>query len=252
MNALRRERLREYLRENGAATIRELSAEFSEVSLMTIHRDLDALEAEGCVLKMRGGARYIAEAPRSEAAFPIRAVENMAAKEHIAALASEHIREGMSVFIDAGTTGMALARVIPNLPINIFTTAPNVALAVSEKPDTFVNLCGGLLNRRNMSLSGPNSLEYFDKVNLDVAFMVASGFTQRAGFTCGKETEAQVKTRVIAKAQKVVMLMDSSKYGKVLPFTFAEPDDIDVFISNRSFDGDFTTLMHDKSIHFFY
>lgn len=252
MNALRRERLREYLRENGAATIRELSAEFPEVSLMTIHRDLDALEAEGCILKMRGGARYIAEAPRSEAAFTIRAVENMEAKEHIASLAAGQVREGMSVFIDAGTTGMALARAIPNLPINVFTTAPNVALAVSEKPETSVNLCGGLLNRRNMSLSGPNSLEYFDKVNLDVAFMVASGFTQRAGFTCGKETEAQVKTRVIAKAQHVVMLMDSSKYGKVLPFTFAEPENIDLFISNRGFDGDFAAIMAERGVKTIY
>ena len=103
-----------------------------------------------------------------------------------------------------------------------------------------------------MSLSGPNSLEYFDKVNLDVAFMVASGFTQRAGFTCGKETEAQVKTRVIAKAQHVVMLMDSSKYGKVLPFTFAEPENIDLFISNRAFDGDFAAIMAERGVKTIY
>lgn len=248
MNALRRERLREFLRENGAATIRELSAEFPEVSLMTIHRDLDALEAEGCVLKMRGGARYIAESPKSEAAFPIRAVENMEAKERIAAMAVAGIREGMSVFIDAGTTAMAVARAIPDLNINVFTSAPNVALTVAEKPQPSVNLCGGLLNRRNMALSGPNSLDYFDKVNLDVAFLVASGYTQKAGFTCGKETEAQVKLKVIAKASRVVMLMDSSKYGRVLPFTFAVPDDIDELLTDRTFDEAFAAYMAEHNV----
>lgn len=82
MYSIRREKLREYLRENGTVTIRELCAAFPDVSTMTIHRDLDALEEEGCVVKMRGGARFLADT-RAEPAFPVRAVENPGAKERI-------------------------------------------------------------------------------------------------------------------------------------------------------------------------
>ena len=252
MNVLRRERVREFLRENGAATIRELSKEFPEVSLMTIHRDMDALEKEGCVMKMRGGARYVAETPRSEAAFPIRAVENLAAKEHIAKLAVSYVEEGMSVFIDAGTTGLAIAQKLPDLPIHVFTSAPNVAMEVAGKAEPFVNLCSGLLNRRNLALSGSCSLEYFDKVNIDVAFVVASGYSPKAGFTCGKESEAQVKKCVISKAQRVVMIIDDSKFGKVLPFTFAHEADADLFLTNGPVDAAVEKHMQDNGVEIVY
>lgn len=251
MNALRREKIREFLRENGAATIRELSTEFPEVSLMTIHRDLDALEQEGCILKMRGGARYIAEAPKAEPAFPIRAVENLREKERIAAFAARFVREGMTIFIDAGTTGLALARQLPDLAMTVFTSAPNIALAVSEKNEPFVHLCGGMLNRRNMALSGSASLEYFDKVNIDVAFLVSSGYTPKAGFTCGKESEAQLKIRVISKAAAVVLLMDGSKFGKVLPFTFAGADDVDCFVTDGALEPELRAGLEEKDVRIF-
>lgn len=232
MNALRRDRVREYLRENGAATIRELSREFPEVSLMTIHRDLDALELEGCVKKIRGGARYIAEAPKSEAAYPIRAVENQPAKEYIAELAASLITPGVSVYIDSGTTGFALAKRLPAASVQVFTDAPNIAMAASEKPEPVVNICGGMLNRRNLALTGKSSLDFFEHVNVDIAFMAASGYTPKSGFTCGSEGEAQIKMRVISRAAKVVMMADSSKFGKVLPFTFASPEDIQILITD--------------------
>ncbi len=235
MYSIRREKLREYLRENGTVTIRELCAAFPDVSTMTIHRDLDALEEEGCVVKMRGGARFLADT-RAEPAFPVRAVENPGAKERIGKTAARFIQADTTVFVDAGTTGLALAKALPDLACHVFTSAPNVAMECALKNEPFVNLCGGLLDHRNLALSGSATFEYFEKINIDIAFIAASGYTPRAGFTCGKECEAQLKRQVIQKAARVVLMMDQSKFGKMLPFTFADLGDIDCLVTDEPFD----------------
>ena len=62
--------------------------------------------------------------------------------------------------------------------------------------------------------------------------MAASGFTWGSGFTCGNFDECQMKKRVIERAAKVIMLMDSTKYGKSMPFTFATLTEIDMLITD--------------------
>lgn len=148
------------------------------------------------------------------------------------------IQADTTVFVDAGTTGLALARALPDLACHVFTSAPNVAMECALKNEPFVNLCGGLLDHRNLALSGSATFEYFEKINIDIAFIAASGYTPRTGFTCGKESEAQLKRQVIQKASRVVLMMDESKFGKMLPFTFADVGDIDYLITDGAFDPD--------------
>ena len=73
--------------------------------------------------------------------------------------------------------------------------------------------------------------EMLSRINIDIAFIVASGYSAEGGFTCGKEAEAFVKHEVIRKARTVAMLLDNSKIGAMLPFTFANMEDIDYLIT---------------------
>lgn len=231
INNLRREEIKKYIENQGVVTIKELSALFSSVSLMTIHRDLDVLEQEGYIVRVRGGAKYLGGTSDHEPAYELRAIKNKRAKEMIAQKASELFGGGRAIFIDAGSTMMEFATVIPDIPASVVTNGPNIAMELAKKGNITVNLCGGTLNRSNMTLTGSAATDMLMHVNIDMAFIVASGYSLEGGFTCGRESEAFVKREVIKKARTVAMLLDNSKIGGMLPFTFATMENIDYMIT---------------------
>ncbi|MBP0989923.1 MAG: DeoR/GlpR transcriptional regulator [Oscillospiraceae bacterium] len=237
MKSIRRNEIKKLIEKNGVVSIKELSSMFPSVSLMTIHRDLDALETDGVIVRVRGGAKY-AGSSNHEASYDLRAVKNRIAKETIARKAAVFINGGSAVFLDSGTTMMELATAMPDVNAVVFTSGPNIALEASKKQNPSINLCGGSLNRSNMTLTGPSAVDMLSKINIDVAFLVASGYSLEGGFTCGRESDAQVKIEVVKKARTLILLMDSSKLGKLLPYTFANMSDIDYMISEAPLPDD--------------
>jgi len=233
LNQIRKQKIAETINENGAVSIKALNALFPEVSVMTIHRDLEKLEQDGIIIRTRGGAiSGKRQLSATETSLTMRESTNLEAKIAIGKKAVSFIEEGDSIFIDAGTTALALAREMPELKLNIFTTAPNIAVELSRLEHPTIYLCGGLLNKANQAISGSATLKMLEDVNITVAFIGASGYSETAGFTCGKEEEKQVKQLVMEKAFKNIILMDDSKVGQVLPFTFGRLGDTDVVISN--------------------
>lgn len=240
MNQLRRENIGKYIQEKGAVSVKEISALFPEVSLMTIHRDLEKLEEEGVITRTRGGAVSLLPAGSSptEAKLEARMQTNMKAKREIAQKAIQLIEPGSAVFMDAGTSNMALAQAMPDMDVNIFTTGPNIALELGRLAVPTIHMCGGTLNRYNQAVSGQTTLQMLDQINIAIAFLGASGYTEEGGFTCGKEDEMLVKRLMIKKAGKKVLLMDSSKCGKILPYTFGDMRDIDYIVSDGQLPGE--------------
>ena len=231
MNGIRRERIREFVELNQIVTLNQLSTLFPDVSLMTIHRDLSYLQDQGFLVKIRGGARYIANIA-NEPAFAAREIINKSAKQIIATKSLPFLAGSSSIFIDAGTTMMALAKQMPDIGANVMTTGPNIALELAKKPLITVNLCGGVLNKSNLTLSGDAAIESLTGINIDTAFIVASGYSPQSGFTCGMESEARIKRMIIQKARTSVILMDSSKFDRLLPYTFAVPGDFSCMITD--------------------
>ena len=199
---------------------------------MTLRRDLEFFENVGEAVRVRGGARYIKEqGAAQEDIYELREIKNRCAKEHIAEKAVGFAEQGRSIFIDSGTTAMCLARLLPDAPLAILTSGPNVAVEVSAKFKPSVTLIGGLINRASLSVSGMQAMEFIKDFNIDIAFMVASAFSAEDGFTCGNIAECELKRAVAAKAKKTIMLADCAKAGKSMPFTFARMEDIDVLIT---------------------
>ena len=229
----RQQKIQHIINENGEAKLSELEDLFPDISSMTIRRDLEKLESLGEIVRTRSGAKSIAYLTRlSEAQFSERESENIAEKNFIAQTAYRYVRQESSIFLDTGTTVTGLARQLKNDKLFIITTAPNIALECAKNHDNTVFMTGGQLSSGNLSLSGVNALSFLEHINIDIAFMASSGFSFRGGFTCGSFDECQIKKRVIEKAAKVIMLMDSSKFGRNMPFTFAGITDIDVLITD--------------------
>ena len=229
----RREKILRLLREQNTVMLKDLERMFPEVSSMTLRRDLEFFENIGEAIRIRGGARYTKSLGTDEEIYALRAVKNPAAKDKIAKLAAGFVETGRSIFIDSGSTGMSLARALPDLNFTILAGAPNVAMEVSKRFKPGVTLIGGLINRNTLSVSGSQSLRFIESVNIDMAFLVPSAFSLEYGFTCGNAAECELKKAIIAKAACTVMLVDSSKFGKSMPYTFASMPDIRYLITEQ-------------------
>ena len=232
MNQIRLNSMKAYIEKKSAVTIKELQALFPEVSLMTIHRDLDTLVEEGSVVKFRGGAKSVVHAGDPE--FNVRIAENNSGKFVIAQKAMELLQPHSSVFLDASTTNLMLARSIPDIHLNIVTTGPSIALELCRLHNPVVTLCCGTINRKNLALFGQNTLEMLDKINIDLAFIGVSGCSLEAGFTCGTEGDMLVKRQVIRKARTSVAMCTHDKLKCLMPYTFANLSDVDYLITDTT------------------
>ena len=230
MYSIRQEQIREYIEDKNVVTIKELQALFPNVSLMTIHRDLDALERIGAVVKFRGGAKSVRLAGDPD--FNVRMRENNAGKTAIARKALELIQPHSSVFLDASTTNLALAKNLPDINLNIITTGPSIALELCRLHNPVVTLCCGTINRKNLAISGQNTLEMLERINIDVAFIGVSGCSVDAGFTCGMEGDMLVKRLVISKARTSVAMCGHEKFSCLMPYTYAKLADVDYLITD--------------------
>ena len=231
MNHIRLEKMKAHIEKQSVVTIKELQKMFPDVSLMTIHRDLDALAEEGVLVKFRGGAKSVLH--NGDPEFEVRIGANNAGKTTIAHKAMELLQPHSSIFLDASTTNLMLARSLPDINLNIFTTGPSIALELCRLHNPVVTLCCGTINRKNLALSGQNTLEMLEKINIDTAFIGVSGCSVDAGFTCGTEGDMLVKRLVIKKARTSVVLCTKEKLKCLMPYTFANFSDVDYLISDE-------------------
>ena len=232
MYSIRQEQMREYIEKKNVATIKELQAMFPAVSLMTIHRDLDTLQESGYVVKFRGGVKSVRLAGDPE--FNVRMRENNVGKSAVAQKALSLLQPHSSVFLDASTTNLALAKVLPDINLNIFTTGPSIALELCRLHNPVVTLCCGTINRKNLAVSGQNTLQMLENINIDTAFIGVSGCSVDAGFTCGTEGDMLVKRLVIQKARTSVVMCDKEKFNCLMPYTFAKLSDVDYLVCDSA------------------
>ncbi len=231
----RRKLIYDLIEQKGEVTIHELESLFPDVSSMTLRRDLDFLENEHKLVKIKGGAMSLSHLSRTvlenaEGDYAQRELLNATGKRQIAEKAAPFVEAGRSIFIDAGSTMMQLARLLRSGRFSVVTNGVNVSLELAKNKSATVNLVGGELNRNNLCVSGAGALEHLRNINIDIAFMAASGYTTEDGFTNGSYYEYELKRHVVQKAKKTIVLMDSTKMGKTMTYTFCRPEDVDILI----------------------
>ncbi|HZK28361.1 MAG TPA: DeoR/GlpR family DNA-binding transcription regulator [Thermoclostridium sp.] len=232
----RQEKILGILSEKGELQISELKLVFPEVSTMTLRRDLSLLENDGMLIRTYGGAvniKKLASIYGEEDEYTLRAAENVEEKMEIAEKAKKYLDEGRSIFLDAGSTIMYFSRLIPDEHYSILTSGINIAMELTKKEKITIYQTGGQLNHNSLSSTGPTATSILDIINIDIAFLAASGFSLENGFTVSNFFECELKKAVIKKAKKIIMLVDSSKINKVLAFTFGQLSDLNILISDE-------------------
>ena len=237
----------DYLTEHGEAKNAELLPLLGEVSMMTLIRDLNKLEEDGQLLRTHGGAIIAPQVQgKQELAFAYRINQNTIEKDELASIAIDFMTPDRAYYFDSGSTILRMSELMNDEHHAIVTSAANTAIELSRSGNNTVTLIGGQLSSSTLSCSGPQAERMLRDINIDVAFMATSGYSNHGGFTVGSLAEATLKREVIRKSALTIMLLDHSKINKNYPFTFSELDAIDIVIGDK-FTDDFISYaeLHD-------
>jgi DeoR/GlpR family transcriptional regulator of sugar metabolism len=195
----------------GTSAVERLAEEVG-VSPSTVRRDLARLEQEGRVARTYGGA--LVRERFQERSFTESEQLQQAAKSRIAERAVDLVPEGASVFLDAGTTCLALARLLAvGGPRTVVTRGLEAAVLLAQAPDVDVVMLGGHVRPLSHGSVGSLAALSLDRMSFDVAVLGADAVDPERGLGEPTDEETAVKERAAARASQVVLLADSSKLG---------------------------------------
>ena len=143
---------------------------------------------------------------------------------------------------------MYLAKEMPDLRYNVFTNGLAVATELAKKKNVSIHLLGGVLIKENLSTTSSLASMYFTDTNFEVAVLSAAAFTPENGFSCSSQMEADLCRLICKKAKSVYMMLDSSKIGKIKPYTFARLEDINVLITDSLFPEELKNELKEKDV----
>lgn len=187
------------------------------VSDVTIRGDLSELERRGAVVRVHGGAMPTAalREPSLETALD----RDAAAKRAIGVAAASLVASGESIYVDAGSTGMALAQALVARrelhDVTVVTCGLTIALELEAAIPRFtVVVTGGTLRALQHSLVSPFAAPLLDSVRLDSAFIGCNGVHPADGVTNVNLAEAEIKSRALAVSRRHVIIADATKIGR--------------------------------------
>lgn len=228
----RKSQILDMLKDTNAIRVSDLVAHF-RVAPATIRRDIADLEANGLLVRTKGEVHRI---PNSNAAFVPSILErntiNMVAKNAIAARAAEFISDGMTVLLDSGSTTLALARRLTNRRLTIVTNSLEVAYVLAKSPATVIS-CGGVFNGSHMCYLGPDAEKFISGIEVDAAFIAATGVRGAMGLTTSSPYQYNFKRTIVDVAKKRYALFDTSKFSSANLYLFTDFSNIDTAIVNR-------------------
>jgi DeoR/GlpR family transcriptional regulator of sugar metabolism len=202
------------LAADGTVGITELAG-FFDVSRETIRRDLKLLAERGQLDLVHGGAtRFEA----SEPALALRSQENAEGKLAIGRAAAALVKEGMVVFLDSGTTTLAVAQALSGRrDLTICTTSLVTALLLCRQPETRVHMLGGEIDPAEESATGIDALEAIGRFRVDLAFLGGGGLAPDGEVTDFTRAGAEQRSRMITTSQSAYFVIDASKFGRLTP-----------------------------------
>jgi DeoR family transcriptional regulator of aga operon len=219
----RREQIQRLVDERGFVRVSELSDTFG-VSGVTARADLDQLESVGSLTRVHGGAVPVAPTgqgrPEREFSFEESLASSVIPKQQIGELAAALVGSGQSVILDVGTTTLAIARAMlaraDLTDVVVITNGLSIALALEPAIPRFtVIVTGGSLRPLQHSLVDPLADAVLSQVHADLAFIGCNGVDVDGGVTNINLPEAGVKTRMLAAAERAIVVADGAKLGRV-------------------------------------
>lgn len=215
---VRRQQLQRLIAERGFVRVADASAEF-DVSDVTIRGDLGALEAAGSIVRVHGGAMPRSAVADRESPIESTRERDASAKRAIGRAAAALVSSGESVYLDVGSTALAVADALVARSdlhdVVVVSNGLTIALALEHAVPRFtVIVTGGTLRPLQHSLVNPYASGMLAALNVDVAIIGCNGIDPERGVTNVNLPEAEVKRQVLASSRRHVLVADSTKLGR--------------------------------------
>ena len=230
-NVERHQYIIKQINQNGHVSVLDLCEELS-VSSVTIRKDLQFLEDTGLVYRTHGGATrqnpYQTDRPVIE-----KEKIHEDEKISIAKAASRLVMANDSIIIGSGTTTQFLAReIVPQGNLTVVTSALNVTLELLKHQNVEVIQLGGSVRRTSSSVTGQYANNILDHFFCSKLFLGVDGIDMDYGISTTNAQEAMLNQKMISVAQQVIVLADSSKFGRKSFGKIVDFSQIDIVISN--------------------
>lgn len=237
------------LNEDGVAGISEVAA-FFDVSRETIRRDLKLLAQRGLLALVHGGATKI---QLHEPAFGLRSQENSGGKAVIGQAACALIRSGMVVFLDSGTTTLALAQALTQQDkapenLTICTTSLRISLQLCHVPTIRVHILGGEISPEEEASGGIDVLQALEHFRFDLAFLGTGGITAEGEITDFTRNGAELRSRLAVVAGEAWFLASAEKFGRMTPLRVAHYEQAAGIITDHRPEPQFVTALAEKGL----
>ncbi len=229
----RRELIVKHLRRESVMSYHQLTALLG-VSQMTIRRDIAALEAAGRVLATPGGAkissRLSVEPSRLE-----KSTQDLIEKDAMAREAARLVSDGMTVFLDAGTTIQAMRPYLDGVAdLTVVSNDLAVVSSFLDHPTVDIIALGGRVEKANQSTVGRLAALTLRELSVDVAFLSSSSWDLHRGVTTPAESKVELKKAALEVASEAVLVAGASKYGTFGRYRIFGLDEVDVVITDAA------------------
>ena len=225
----RREEILKILADREYVTVEEFSKVLG-VSAVTIRTDLTSLEESGLLIRTHGGA--MKSSMKGEARLISNTmIENEMEKKAIAEKAASLIKPGNTIIIDSGSTTIHLIEHLKGKNITVVTNNLLVLERLKSEDDIKIIALGGSLRRESMGTVGPLAEVAIKALNVDIYFMGAAAY-DKSSISSSDISESSLKRYMMESSDKVVLIADSSKFGKKAFSNICSWHDIDTFVSD--------------------
>jgi DeoR/GlpR family transcriptional regulator of sugar metabolism len=243
----RRQVILQAVRSTGAVAVHELAA-MVRTSEVTVRRDLRLLEEQGLLDRRHGGA--VARGTLShEPSYSEKARVAAAEKAAIAELATTLVDEGDAIVIGGGTTTQAFARRLAGFSdLTVMTNSLLVAHALARSPGVDVVMTGGSLRGSIFALVGTGAEGSLAGMRTRRAFLSGNGLSADRGLSTPNLLVAGVDRAMVATAEEVVVLADSTKIGIETMVRTVPADDIHHLVTDDFVPAEQLQQLRDRGV----
>ena len=209
----RRAQILDLLGASGAYLSQAELSHMLGVSEMTIRRDARDLAQQGLLRVVAGGVCLIRE-PLADNDFRLRAQADTTLKRQLGAVALSMVAPNSTIAIDAGTTLLEMARLIgPTQTLKVVTASLPVMTLLADRPNVRLFGLGGELHPRTQAFAGPTTIESLRHLRVAQLFLGASAVSGGGTYE-GNTWDSEIKRAMVAAADQVVLVVDSSKFHR--------------------------------------
>lgn len=244
--AERQRKIVELVNERLSIRVSELSKIFS-VTEETIRRDLEKLEKEALLERSHGGAVSI-EKEGAEVSYSEREITRAEEKRAIALEAVKLVEPGDQIILDASSTAWYMAKELPDMPLTVLTNSIKVALELSKKEQIRVISTGGILIPASLSYVGPLAERSLTMYHVNKLFFSCKAVHPDSGLSDSSEPQSLLKKEMISIANEIILMADSSKFGKRAFSQITAISNVHQIISDNNMDEGMRSQLEEMDI----